>query len=495
MKKPTVRAALYSRVSKDVQHQSRSVIEQEAESRTACTFNGWEVIKQYSDNDVSASRFGTKARPEWVQLVADLDAGMFDVLVLWESSRGSRELMAWAALLDACRRHNVLVHVTSHQHTYDVSRPRDWRSLAEDGVDSAYESEKASQRICRAMTANAVAGRPHGRTPYGYVRRYDPSTKALVAQEIDESTAPVIREITKRLAAAEPVITVWRDLVARGIPSPSGKTWTRQLVRRVALNYTYISQREYAGEIHKGDWPAIVDTEVFYAARRILLDPRRTVTKPGKYKYLLSYIARCGVCDEPLGAAHRKPLAGQRDGGSAYFCPGGSHVSAGVEWLDDMIVPIILKRLANKTVMARLAGGDDEEVLAARAKVAVLRERLDGFREAAAAGELTPASLAHVEARLVVEIEAATRKAASAGVPSVLRGMTGDDIADRWEALSIAGRRQVVSALIEIKLDRSSTRGRHSRDDYDRVKVTGVASQHDHSTGQATSRANGHPSP
>ena len=461
--KATLRAALYGRVSQD-KHAGRSVAEQQAESEQACQLNGWTSPATYSDNDISASRFTTKTRPGWAKLVADLDAGKFDVIVLWEPSRGSRELMAWAALLDACRRHKVLVHVTSHQHTYDLTKPRDWRSLAEDGVDSAYESEKSSQRIRRAMTANAVAGRPHGRTPYGYVRRYDPSTKALLAQEVDPVTAPVVREVFRRLAAAEPVITVTNDLNARGIPSPAGVRWARQNVRKLALSHTYIAQREYAGEVHAGHWPPIVEPEVWYAARRVLLDPKRTVTKPGRYKYLLSYIAHCGVCGDTLQAAHRK-------GGTAYFCV-HSHVSAGVGWLDDIITPLVLARLNNKALMARLAGGDDEAVMAARTQVAALKERLEGFRDAAAAGELTPASLAHVEARLLADITLAQKKAASTAVPFALRSLVGgDDIAARWEALSIAGRRQIVSALLKVTLDPSCTRGRWSLDDYDRVKI------------------------
>ena len=461
--KAALRAALYGRVSQD-NKAGRSVSEQNAENRAACTANGWTISATYEDNDVSASRFTTKKRADWTKLVADLDAGSFDVLVLWEPSRGSRELMTWAALLDACRRRNVLVHVTSHQHTYDLSKPRDWRSLAEDGVDSAYESEKASQRIRRAMTANAVAGRPHGRTPYGYVRRYDPLTKALMGQEIDPETAPIVREVFKRFAAAEPVSAVTDDLNARGVPAPAGGKWARQNVRQLALSHTYMAQREYHGEVHGGDWPPLVDAEVWYAARRVLLDPRRVVTKPGRYKYLLSYIVRCGVCGERLQAAPRK-------GGTAYFCP-GSHVSAGVGWLDEIITPIVLARLDDPELLTRLAGGDDQSVLAARAEVVALRERLDGFRDAAASGELTPASLAYLEARLQAEIDVAQKRAASASVPSVLRGLAGaEDIAQRWELLSIAGRRQIVSTLLEVQLDRSRSRGRHSADDFDRVKI------------------------
>ncbi len=465
--KPTTpaRAALYGRVSKDKQ-QGRSVIEQADESRTACALNGWEVTQTYSDNDVSASRFGTKARPGWVQLVADLDAGMFDVLVLWEPSRGSRELMAWAALLDACRRRKVLVHVTSHQHTYDLSKPRDWRSLAEDGVDSAYESEKSSQRIRRSMAANAVAGRPHGRTPYGYVRRYDPATKVLVAQEPDPLTAPIVREVFKRFAAAEPVSVVTADLNQRGVLSPAGGPWYRQNVRKLALSHAYIGQREFGGEIHQGNWPALVDAEVWYAARRVLLDPQRIMTKPGRFKYLLSYLACCGVCDAPLQAA-------PRTGEPSYVCPNGGHVQCKVAWLDKIITPLIIAALDDKKMMARLAGGDDKAVLQARAQVAALRGRLDGFRDAAAAGELTPASLAHVEARLLTEIETARKRAASASVPSVLRGLAGaDHVQARWDEMSVAGRRKVVAALLEVRLDHSSTRGRWSDKDYGRVRYT-----------------------
>jgi site-specific DNA recombinase len=465
MKQASARAALYGRVSQD-HRGGRSVAEQETESRAACTLNGWTLAGTYTDNDISASRFTTAKRAEWTKLVADLDAGKFDVLVLWEPSRGSRELMTWAALLDACRRRKVLVHVTSHQHTYDLSKPRDWRSLAEDGVDSAYESEKASQRVRRSMNAGAVAGRPHGRCPYGYVRRYDPATKALVAQEIDPQTAPVVREIFRRLAAAEPVSAVTNDLNARGVLSPEGKTWARQIVRKTALNHTYIAKRDYQGEIHNCDWPALVKAEDWYAARRVLLDPKRTTTKPGLAKYLLSYLVRCGVCGQPCQGARRKGRSA-----AYYFCP-KSHVSAGIEWLDSIITPLVLARLNDKDLIARLSGGDDEAVVAARTEVAALQERLDGFRDAAASGELTAASLAHVETRLLASIETAKRKATSAAVPSVLRGLAGaDDIAQRWERLSIAGRRQIVSTLIEVKLDPSRTRGPAASDDYDRVKI------------------------
>lgn len=105
-----------------------------------------------------------------------------EVLQLWESSRGSREQAEWTTFLNLLRDNDVRLHVTSHHRLYDLSNPRDRRTLDEDGVDSAYESAKTSMRIKRHTAANAAKGRPHGRVPFGYRRIYDPNTGRLVSQ-------------------------------------------------------------------------------------------------------------------------------------------------------------------------------------------------------------------------------------------------------------------------------------------------------------------------
>jgi site-specific DNA recombinase len=50
----------------------------------------------------------------------------------------------WGGFLKRCRKHGVLIHATCHDTTYDPRKPRDFRSLAEDGVDAMYESDKTS---------------------------------------------------------------------------------------------------------------------------------------------------------------------------------------------------------------------------------------------------------------------------------------------------------------------------------------------------------------
>jgi DNA invertase Pin-like site-specific DNA recombinase len=51
------RAVIYTRVSQDRGAGKRSVGEQEAECRTVATGNGWTVVRVFTDNDRSASRY------------------------------------------------------------------------------------------------------------------------------------------------------------------------------------------------------------------------------------------------------------------------------------------------------------------------------------------------------------------------------------------------------------------------------------------------------
>lgn len=461
-------AAIYGRVSRIVNGRGeRSPQQQEAEARQACEANGWPIGAVYLDPDRSASRFATKARERFDELVTALSTSKYGVLVLWESSRGSRELEEWARLLNTCREHDVQVHVVSHGRTYDMRNGRDWRTLAEDGVDSQYESEKTSARIRRDMAASARAGRPHGKVKYGYRRRYDPQTRELVAQEEDPETAPVVRRIFRQVVEGVPISAIVATLNELGIPSPTGKRWTRNVVRNMALSPTYIAKRRHngGGELFAGDWPPLVDEAAYWAAQRILTDPRRKTTRPGRAKYLLSYVAR-SECGAYLSAAR---------GREYYACERDGCVNIKIAWLDEYVTAIVLGVLSRPEEYVALAKADDSAVMAARGEADALRIRLDEFYDSAAAGELTPAALARVEARLLPQITAADRRAVEVATPPVLRRLLDPDadVAERWEQMPMAARREAIDLLAHVVVRKPQHRGQHTYEDLPaRVDVT-----------------------
>jgi site-specific DNA recombinase len=464
------RAGVYERVSNAKDKRARSVAEQNAENRTACADQGWAIVATFQDPNRGASRFTARAREAYEQLLAAIGAGQIDVLVLWESSRGGRELQAWAGLLNACRQHRVRIYVTSHGRLYDMASGRDWRTLAEDGVDSAFESEKTSLRTLRATAANAASGRPHGLAPYGYRRTYDPLTGKTAGQEADPATAPVVAEIITRVAAGDPIEAVVRDLNNRGIPSPRGGQWTHATVRWAAANVTYVGKRKHnGGPLLDGDWPPLVDEETFWAGVALLTAPSRKVTRPGRARWLLSLVAQCAACGGPAVARKHHST-----GMMIYTCRPGGCFYAPLAAIDAQITALVIARLSRKDAYKQLAASDDRAVLAARAEAARLRGVLSAYKRDAIAEKITRADFADLAAGLGERITAADAAAQTAGIPAALRDLLkpGADVSARWAALDVPARKDVLRVLFErITIAPAASRKRGTPFDPERVQV------------------------
>src|SRR5258708_15339665 len=116
----------YLRVSQDRSGRARSVDEQHEDNLRAAEQHGFCINGEaYSDVSLSASRYGTKVRGNFARLLADLEAGRVgaDVLGLWESSRGSRQVSEWAALVERLQTAGAQVCVTTHGRIYDCAHP------------------------------------------------------------------------------------------------------------------------------------------------------------------------------------------------------------------------------------------------------------------------------------------------------------------------------------------------------------------------------------
>ena len=297
MKTTTLKGREYLRVSQDRSGRARSVEEQHDDNVRACGAHGFTINGEaYSDVSLSASRYATKVRGDFARLLADLEAGRFgaDVLVLWESSRGSRRVGEWATLVDDLEDSGVLVHVTTHGRTYDCANARDRRTLLEDAVDAAFQSDKASAAILRAAAATAARGEPHGRTPYGYARTYDPKTRKLIAQEPEPAEAAVVRELFARLRKGHSLRAIAGDFAARGVTTRTGKPFTAQHLRDVALRPIYGGYRIHTPGNRNGRYRGSLDG---------------AVTPPGRRWSTPGPSTRCGPCSSPRSGAPAAPAA------------------------------------------------------------------------------------------------------------------------------------------------------------------------------------------
>lgn len=439
----TVDAVIYARRSQR-QDSHASITDQVTKGRAACDQHAWTlttVIDQ--DYDHSASRFARKERPGWERLLRLIGDRRADILILWESSRGDRKLSEWAAFLDLCRERRVLIHVISHGRTYEPAVARDWKILAEDGVDNAYESEKLSQRIRRGVESAARRGDPPGGpVPYGYRAVYSAATGRREGWEPDAERAAVVTRVVTDVVAHTPVRAIARKLTGHGIAAPSGREWTEQTIKNLARNPVYAGLRRLGdGELVRGSWPAIIEVASWRDATAIL-SARQTGRRPGAYQHLLTGLASCVRCQTGLRVM---TVSGTR----RYTCRRGC-LYLPYDWLDQVVTDVVCERLSRPDARD-LFERDDTRAAALRAEVAMLRQRHKDFCVAAARGQITPAALATVEDELLPAIAAAQRSLDALTLPPALAGIvSGRDVRAAWDGYPLAARRAIITAITGI---------------------------------------------
>jgi site-specific DNA recombinase len=463
-----LRAGLYGRVSLQRKRkkgarataEDRSCRQQDEANSAACERYGWSVAARYADPGRSASRFARAAREDYERLLADITARRLDVVVFWESSRGGRELVAWATLLHECRRCGVKIYITDHDHLYDLDIARDWRTLAEDGVDSAYESEKTARRIRRDVDDNAAAGRPHGLILFGYERLYDEHTRELAEQRAHPAHAATVKEVITRVAAGHPANSIATDMTRRKVPTPRGGPWNAAGVRRIATNQAYLGRRGHNGTWVPAIWPALIDEPTFWRAQRILNDPSRPAFRPGAARHLLSYLATCRPCGSVLSVSLVR-------GTPMYLCKERHCVGIREDWLDLFVTGAVSAMLDSPAFWEEAGRSSDADVLAERAKADELRADLREHVHLAKQRKISPASFAEIEASLLEQIGAAEKRVTSIAAPPVLRELSRSPAGARkmFEGSPLAVRKQALRELFgEISVRRATRHGKHGFD-------------------------------
>ncbi len=451
--------AVYFRCSKDRNDQA-SVSEQEQAGVARCQTQGWEP-RRYQDNDRSASRYAKKGRDDWPRLLADLRAGLLAVVWLWESSRGDRKAYEWLGFLELCRDRAVMIYVETHQRLYDPRIARDWKVLAEDGIDSAYESDKTSLRVRRDLAAAAAKGRPHGQPPYGLARRYDPVTGAYVTQEPDPPASDVAAGIITAIARNDPLGRIRDDLNGRGVSGPAGGRWDRHTLRLIGLNPAYAGFRlpPRGGADPEPDWMPVVSLETHLAAVAVLTGPARS-PRPGRQRHLLSYLGACGACGSLFWVRTTR-------GGGQYSCRAHGCVNVSIAWLDELVTALACAKLSQPDA-AELYRSDSTGAARHRGEAARLRAELDDW----AAADITARAYQIREAKLALQIERAERAAAAAEVPLVLRELlTAQNVRAGWDHLGVTARRAVIRALMTVTVAKAPDLTRASRTDPARVTI------------------------
>ena len=455
---PILRAIIYTRVSSDKTGAARSVDEQEAECRRTCAAHGWtNVVALQPENDRSASRYARKERTVYAQLKSLLQPG--DVLVTWEASRAQRDLEAYVELRKLCVERGALWAYCGT--VYDLTKGDDRFKTGLDALLAEHEVEKSRERILRAMRANVEAGRPHGRIPFGYRGVRDEATGKIVARVPDDREAAIIREAADRVLAGEPLYAILADLNERGEPivksGNPAKPWHGSRLRKILLNPVYAGYRTSGGQIiGEGTWEPLWSLEQHNALCAILKDPARKSHRGVEPAHLLTGIARCGVCDEPVRAKRMKDRNRNRRTEREflyYICP-ASHVGRLAERVDEYVVELLLTLMEDEERTARLLAPHDELAAPGGPTIAELTARLDELAcDAAKPGGISARMLGRIEAQIEAQIEELRQRERSRHVSPLVRELVGMDARATWKRYELPQRREAIRSAVTVTIN------------------------------------------
>ncbi|WP_103256410.1 recombinase family protein [Tabrizicola aquatica] len=259
--KPVVRklrCAVYTRKS------SEEGLEQEFNSlhaqREACEAfvasqrsEGWVLVRdQYDDGGISG---GTLERPGLKRLMADIEDGLVDVVVVYKIDRLSRSLADFAKLVEVFDRNGVtFVSVTQSFNTTTSMGRLTLNVLLS---FAQFEREVTAERIRDKVAASRKKGMWMGGVPpYGY--RVE-NRKLLV----DEDAAAHVRWVFARFIEIGSGTLLARELAERDVTTSRGHRIDKKFVYRMLNNRVYIGEAVHKGTSYPGEHAAIIDRDVW----------------------------------------------------------------------------------------------------------------------------------------------------------------------------------------------------------------------------------------
>jgi DNA invertase Pin-like site-specific DNA recombinase len=260
-----LRCAIYTRKS------SEEGLEQEFNSlhaqREACEAyiasqksEGWALVRdQYDDGGISG---GTLERPGLKQLLADIEDGLVDVVVVYKIDRLSRSLMDFSKLVEVFDRNGVTFVSVTQSFNTTTSMGRLTLNILLSFAQ--FEREVTAERIRDKVKASRMKGMWMG----GYVPLgYDVVDRKLV---VNEQEAAKVRMVFERFVEVGSATVLARELRSDGFRSKQGALIDKGYLYRLLNNRVYRGEAVHKGKAYAGEHQAIIDTRLWEQVHDIM---------------------------------------------------------------------------------------------------------------------------------------------------------------------------------------------------------------------------------
>ncbi|MFT4115974.1 recombinase family protein [Bradyrhizobium sp.] len=284
------RCAIYTR--KSTEHGLEQEFNSLDAQREACeayiksqAFQGWKALPQHYDDPAYSG--GNLDRPALKRLLADIESGKVDVVVVYKIDRLTRSLADFARLVETFDARTVSFVAVTQQFNTTTSMGRLTLNVLLSFAQ--FERELSAERVRDKVAASRRKGKWTGGTvPLGY----DAKDKKLALNESEAKTVRTIFDLYLELGSFGKLVA---ELDRRKIVTKRRATKAPKYQGGIPFTYGplayFLKNRIYVGEIHyggkwfKGEHEAILDRATF--------DHVQDLLKSNTIKRKIKFSANC----------------------------------------------------------------------------------------------------------------------------------------------------------------------------------------------------------
>ena len=226
---------------------------------------GWVLYPEsYDDGGFSG---GTLDRPALKRLLADIEDGRIDVVVVYKIDRLSRSLMDFAKLVEVFDRGGVTFVSVTQSFNTTTSMGRLTLNILLSFAQ--FEREVIGERIRDKIAASRKRGMwMGGFVPLGYEVR----DRKLV---INDAEAATVRMIFERFVEVGSATALARALAAEGVRTRRGRLVDKGFLYKLLNNRIYIGDAVHKGTAYPGEHEAIITRALWDKVHGILRESPR----------------------------------------------------------------------------------------------------------------------------------------------------------------------------------------------------------------------------
>jgi DNA invertase Pin-like site-specific DNA recombinase len=263
-----LRCAIYTR--KSTEHGLEQEFNSLDAQREACesyiksqAFQGWRALPTRYDDPAYSG--GNLDRPALKRLLADIEAGKVDVVVVYKIDRLTRSLADFAKLVETFDSHSISFVAVTQQFNTTTSMGRLTLNVLLSFAQ--FERELASERVKDKIAASRKKGKWTGGTvPLGYELK----DRKLV---INKGEVQTVRTIFKLYLQAGSLNKLIPELDKRKVVTKRRKTAVKKYQGGIPFTYgplayllknrIYLGQIHYGGKWYKGEHKPILDRATY----------------------------------------------------------------------------------------------------------------------------------------------------------------------------------------------------------------------------------------